>query len=139
MKKLLLILFVAFATIANAQHETFDTEQIYKSELSDKYLKFEKFKASTTDYELPYLRYCIKKSYNLRQTAYVVSLLSSGLVLISTSEKLRSTDNGVYTRRVAYAGMATALVLYYFSEEWFYRSSIKPVLHENGLGIRYRF
>lgn len=140
MKKLLLLLLLLPALVFS-QKTTVDP-------WPPKVHKFEKFNATPTNYEIPYIRYCIRKTSNLRLTTYGLSFattVSSLIPLVYTEEKFllnhRKIELSDYNRNIKiirYTTIGLGLAsfgTYVLSEVWFRKASVVPLVSADGIGV----
>lgn len=142
MKKLLLVILILTTIKANAQFQTYDNEPIYSATYSNRHITFEKLGATENNYELPFLRHCLKRSLQYRVATTAFSIVSAGLLIYSIENPYidkKYNQNTIKTLHVSYGFAGAALLTYTISEYWFKQSSIKPVIHDNGLGIKLLF
>ena len=139
MKKVLLIILVLASLTAKAQFQTYDGDPIYGATYSTRYLPFDKIGATENNYEIPYLRHCLKRSHQYRVATTFIGLASAGLLIYSAENPYidkKYDQNLLKTTHVAYGFAGAALLTYVISEYWFRQSAVKPVIHDNGLGIK---
>ena len=144
MKKLLFIILF-LPVLSFAQYETNDP--VY--DLKPSVLNFEKFKGSPTDYELPYLRYSLLKCFKYRMYGYAASVASVAIASVplfyTESKFLEKHPREDYSALVKKTNMAAGGIglvgigFFIASEVWFKRSSIKPTLSDDGIGVVIKF
>lgn len=145
MKKIVFILFFLPTFLFAQERDTF-FEPIKEPHIFN-YVSFDNLQATSSNFELPYLRYCIKKSINYRYVGYGFMALSASSFLIKNKAvAMRDFEKNEFHyffeengQILGYGLMGAGAVSFIISERWFARSAIKPVIHANGLGVMYKF
>ena len=145
MKTLILIVFILTSITAFSQSD------ISEEEPWQKVLSFDKLKrygGNSSNYETAYMRYCFKKSSNLRITSYCLSAVTAIAFYAHNSyteevflQKYSSKYLDAYNQRskalqvTAYSLTLASVATYIASEVWFRKSTVVPIVSGSGIGI----